>query len=90
MNKCKIVLAVAALAVAACEATNQEREAAYYNAAAVCEAEVMARPRIGAGQLQDRVDSDRFVDCMIAHGVDGRTMYEQWKKGQMKFAPKAF
>ena len=90
MNKCKIALAVAALAVAACEATNQEREAAYYNAAAVCEAEVMARPRIGAGQLQDRVDSDRFVDCMIAHGIDGRTMYEHWKKGQMKFAPRAF
>jgi hypothetical protein len=90
MNKCKIVLAVAVLAAAACEATNHEREAAYYNTAAVCEAEVLARPRIGAGQLQDRVDSDRFVDCMIAHGVDGRTMYEQWKKAQMKFATKAF
>ena len=82
MNKCKIVLAVAVLAAAACEATNHEREAAYYNTAAVCEAEVLARPRIGAGQLQDRVDSDRFVDCMIAHGIGGRTMYEHWKKGE--------
>ncbi len=82
MNKSTIALAAAALAVAACEATDQEREAAYHGAAAVCEAEVKARPRIGAGQLQDRVDSDRFVDCMIAHGIDGRTMYEHWKKGE--------
>ncbi len=82
MNKGKIALAVAALAVAACEASYQEREATYYKAVAACEAQVKARPKIGAGQLQDRVDSDRFVDCMIAHGIGGRTMYEHWKKGE--------
>lgn len=36
----------------------------------------------GPDRLQDRVDSDRFVDCMIAHGIGGRTMYEHWKKGE--------
>lgn len=82
MNKWKLALAVAALAVAACETTDREQEAAYYKAVAVCEAQVKARPKIGAGQLQDRVDSDRFVDCMIAHGIDGRTMYEHWKRGE--------
>ena len=58
MNKCKIVLAVAVLAAAACEATNHEREAAYYNTAAVCVSEALAPPRIGPGPLQDRVDHD--------------------------------
>ena len=82
MNKWKIVAVLAALAVAACEATYREREAAYNRAEAVCEAEVKARPKIGAGQLQDRVDSDRFVDCMIAHGIDGRTLNEHWKRGE--------
>ncbi len=42
----------------------------------------MAQPKLGAGQLQDRVDSDRFVDCMIAHGIDGRTLNEHWKGGE--------
>ena len=82
MKAWKIALAVAALAVAACEATYEEREAAYFKAEAMCEVQIMARPKIGTGQLQDRVDSDRFVDCMIAHGIDGRTMYEHWKRGE--------
>ncbi len=86
----KIGIAVAVLTVAACEATYEERAAAFYKAQAICQAQVMVQPVIGAGQLQDRVDHDRMVECMIAHGIDGRTMYEHWKKGQLKFAPRAF
>lgn len=90
MKMWKIGVAVAALTAAACEATYEERAAAFYKAKGICEAQVMAQPKIGAGQLQDRVDSDRMVECMIAHGIDARTMYEHWKKGQLKFAPRAF
>ena len=70
MNKCKIVLAVAVLAAAACEATNHEREAAYYNTAAVCEAEVLARPGTIPGALNLPMTWITVDDSLYFRGPD--------------------